>query len=244
MPENTILSTEQARQNYLGQDRSVNLQKNLDEQKKVQESGLQDIEIRKTAKNLGKDDFLQLLITQLTYQDPTSPVKDQQFIAQMAQFSSLEQMQNMATAVNRMADRQGQNLIGKFIVGKDYVTGDQVSGVAGAFFFDDQGDAFLKVGGRAMSVKDVVLVGDPSQFKKEVGGTGEAPAANNAAKTQTGSGWAPAAEAAEQQPGAEPEQKQTEQKKAAAGTAYERNLAPAMNDGGAEKAAPGGTERQ
>ncbi len=44
---------------------------------------------------VGKDDFLRLFVTQLANQDPMEPMKDQEFIAQMAQFSSLEQLQNM-----------------------------------------------------------------------------------------------------------------------------------------------------
>lgn len=44
---------------------------------------------------MGKDAFLQLLVTQLRYQDPLAPMDDKEFVAQMAQFSSLEQMQNL-----------------------------------------------------------------------------------------------------------------------------------------------------
>lgn len=61
------------------------------------------VEGRKTSQELGKDDFLKLLITQLSNQDPTSPMEDTQFIAQMAQFSSLEQMKNMSASFERMA---------------------------------------------------------------------------------------------------------------------------------------------
>jgi flagellar basal-body rod modification protein FlgD len=48
---------------------------------------------------LGKDDFLQLLVTKLRYQDPMSPMADEDFAAQLAQFSSLEQMQNIADGI-------------------------------------------------------------------------------------------------------------------------------------------------
>ena len=50
---------------------------------------------RFTKKTLDQEDFLRILVTQLTHQDPTAPMEDREFIAQMAQFSSLEQMMNM-----------------------------------------------------------------------------------------------------------------------------------------------------
>jgi len=58
---------------------------------------------RRPQQELGRDDFLRLLIAQLSNQDPTNPMQDRDFIAQMAQFSSLEQMTNMASDFSRLA---------------------------------------------------------------------------------------------------------------------------------------------
>ncbi len=50
-------------------------------------------------RTLGKNDFLQLMITKLQNQDPLKPMEDADFIAQLAQFSSLEQMNNIAEGI-------------------------------------------------------------------------------------------------------------------------------------------------
>ncbi|MCR5288767.1 MAG: flagellar hook assembly protein FlgD [Treponema sp.] len=74
---------------------------------------------RKASQELGKDDFLKLLLTQLSHQDPTSPMDNNEFIAQMAQFSSLEQINNMSNSFAKMAammnSDQAVNSIGKTV---------------------------------------------------------------------------------------------------------------------------------
>jgi len=59
---------------------------------------------------LGKDEFLKLLTTQLQYQDPTQPMDNTAMVAQLAQFSSLEQMSDVNTNLTTMITAQGTAL--------------------------------------------------------------------------------------------------------------------------------------
>jgi flagellar basal-body rod modification protein FlgD len=56
---------------------------------------------------LGRDAFLQLLVTQMSHQNPLQPQEDGAFIAQLAQFSSLEQLTNIDSTLHGMADAMG-----------------------------------------------------------------------------------------------------------------------------------------
>jgi flagellar basal-body rod modification protein FlgD len=75
---------------------------------------------------LGKDDFLKLFATQLTNQDPMNPMQDQDFMGQMAQFSTLEQISNMATSQSL---NQTVGLIGRTVTYTDTKNGQTHTGV-------------------------------------------------------------------------------------------------------------------
>jgi flagellar basal-body rod modification protein FlgD len=61
---------------------------------------------RTPSPDLGKDEFLKILMVQLQNQDPTNPMEDREFIAQMTQFSSLEQMMNMTESIDTLVQSQ------------------------------------------------------------------------------------------------------------------------------------------
>jgi flagellar basal-body rod modification protein FlgD len=72
---------------------------------------------------LGKDSFLQLLVTQMQNQNPLDPQDNSEFVAQLAQFSSLETMQNLSTSVDAIGGMyqssqalQASSLVGRTVV--------------------------------------------------------------------------------------------------------------------------------
>ncbi len=115
---------------------------------------------RPVQNTLGKDDFLKLLITQLSHQDPTQPLQDREFVAQMAQFSTLEQMTNMTGELSKvlglLARSQAVALLGKTVEiagadGQPGVTG-RVEAISGNQYPQ------LLVGGRYYDVTQVLSV--------------------------------------------------------------------------------------
>jgi flagellar basal-body rod modification protein FlgD len=92
----------------------------------------------KPKNELGKDDFMKLLVAQLRYQDPSSPSDPSAFMAQTAQFTMLEKLTNLADAQQQLVAAQLQfgasNLVGKTVsyTGAD---GTEKTGVVSAAIF-------------------------------------------------------------------------------------------------------------
>ena len=63
-----------------------------------------DATTQKDLENIGKDEFLKLLVAQLQNQDPLNPLQNEEFVAQLATFSSLEQLISINKAVQQLAD--------------------------------------------------------------------------------------------------------------------------------------------
>ena len=116
----------------------------------------------KTNNELGKDDFLQLLVTQLQHQDPLAPMEDKEFIAQMAQFTSLEQMKNMNNAVKIT---QATSYIGKQVSWADS-QGTEQTGIVTAI--------------RIVNSEPKVMIGEESIELKKIMSVTDAPVALSA----------------------------------------------------------------
>ena len=110
---------------------------------------------RVPTKTLGQEDFLQLLVAQMSQQDPMNPVKDTEFIAQMAQFSSLEQSKAM---MQDMASLRATTLLGTTVMveDEDYPTGIN-TGVVDSVMMEN-GTARLLVNGTRYDLSDILRI--------------------------------------------------------------------------------------
>ncbi|MEE3467772.1 MAG: flagellar hook capping FlgD N-terminal domain-containing protein [Eubacterium sp.] len=110
---------------------------------------------------LGKEEFMKLLTTQMQYQDPLNPQSDQEFIAQLAQFSSLEQMQNLNSTFNNTS---AYSLIDKYVeIEHSESNGETKSaqGIVDSVKINKNG-AQVMIDGQSFDVADVYKVSSPT----------------------------------------------------------------------------------
>lgn len=114
----------------------------------------------KGSSTLGKDAFLNLLVAQMKYQDPLNPTSDTEWIAQMATFSSLEEMQNMNQT---MSNSQALNLVGKTVIinSDSTLVGGKVD-----YVVMQSGKAYLAINDSLYSIDDLDTVADEEYLEK------------------------------------------------------------------------------
>jgi len=131
--------------------------------------------VRKTgaAQALGKDAFLKILVTQLRNQDPLSPKDNSAFVAQMAQFTALEQMQNLNLLLGKLLDlqagAQAPALLDRLVTVRGE-GGQQTSGRVQAVEYSD-GKPWLVVDGQRFGM------GAVQKIAPAPGSEGQAPSA-------------------------------------------------------------------
>lgn len=133
---------------------------------KVQSTNSSQTSTKKTGtSSLGKDDFLQLLCTQMKYQDPLNPATDTEYVAQLAQFSSLEQMQNLNTTTT---NSQAFSLVGANVIVKtdETVNGSNYTSGIVDYITMSNGKTQLNIDGKQYSLDQLYQVIDSAYIYK------------------------------------------------------------------------------
>ncbi len=126
----------------------------------VTESSQKKDKERKLGSELGKEDFLMLLVTQMQYQDPLEPTDNTEYVTQLAQFSELEAMQNLNETANVST---AYSLVGKeVVIQHENSTGDVIEFQGTVQYVTIQnGEAYVTVDGERYPYSEVVQVIDP-----------------------------------------------------------------------------------
>jgi len=126
-----------------------------------------DLAVSRTEKPQGLGDvFMQMLLKQLSNQDPLQSMTGTDFVIQLAQLSTLEQLQEMNSSLRNYMDMQqlaqASQLIGKTVQGLD-TSGLPVEGVVSAARFMN-GMAILNVGSQSIPLNQVQVISDTSNI--------------------------------------------------------------------------------
>ena len=109
--------------------------------------------------DMDKDAFLQLLVAQMKYQDPLEPTSNTEYISQYAQFTQVEQMQNMAKSMDL---QRASTLVGEEVYIKTTNSSGETSYVRGKvdYVVYENGKAYLSIGEQLYSIDDLDTVAD------------------------------------------------------------------------------------
>ena len=116
------------------------------------------------AKEMGKNDFLNLMMTQMQNQDPMNPMNNEAMLSQLAQFSSLEQMSNLNSSFESMASSGGfldaTRLLGKEVELLDKSTGSTIKSKVDSVSMSDTGPIVLLENGVTTTVDSIFRVSE------------------------------------------------------------------------------------
>ena len=114
---------------------------------------------KSSSNGMDKDAFLQLLVAQMKYQDPLEPTSNTEFISQYAQFSQVEQLQNMAGSMDL---QRASSLVGQHVRVKTTNSSGDTNYEEGKvdYVTYENGKAYLSIGGSMYSIDDIDTVAD------------------------------------------------------------------------------------
>lgn len=119
----------------------------------------------KSNSGLDKDAFLQLLVAQMKYQDPLEPADNTEYIAQLATFSQVEELQNVS---NSMSQNKANELMGQTVVIRTETSSGTETFIGGVVerVVNQDGKTYLGVNGKLYDIDDLDSVVDKDFYKK------------------------------------------------------------------------------
>ncbi len=128
-------------------------------QETASQNSLKNTSKTSSADGMDKDSFLQLLVAQMKYQDPLQPTSNTEYISQYAQFSQVEQMQNMAGSMDL---QRASSLVGQEVYVKTTTSAGETKYVQGKvdYVVYENGEAYLSIDESLYSLADLDTVAD------------------------------------------------------------------------------------
>lgn len=127
-----------------------------------------DSTVRTAKKELGKDDFLLLLTKQMQNQDPLKPMDNMEFVSQMANFTTLEQITNMGRAMDKFLTKTGDSyktdsmwILGQTVTALPEGAVEPITGTVSSVKFVD-GEAVFKIGDTELKMGDIQKIEIPT----------------------------------------------------------------------------------